>query len=131
MKSIKITLSDKAEKVFNKIVYSLPKNEDGTGICTQSQAINYALESIGEFEEKMDMDVYTYLSENLITAQTTESKLKNGKLPIPLVSGSLPGKIQEVQRLIEILNELKKRELLEIFKNNNQRLITELWSLLR
>jgi len=58
MKKITITLSDEAEKVFNEIMYSLPKDpETGEGMCTQSDAINYALinnEELIEFFEETD-----------------------------------------------------------------------------
>ena len=54
MKKITVTLSDEAEKVFNEIMYSLPKNKDGTGMCTQSDAINYALISNEELIEFVD-----------------------------------------------------------------------------
>jgi len=50
MKKITITLSDEAEKFFNE--YSLPKEEDGMGKCTQSDAINHALMNLKEFEEE-------------------------------------------------------------------------------
>jgi hypothetical protein len=53
-KTIRITLSDEAEKQFNEIMYALPKNEDGSGICTQSQAINHALIELAEFEKFTD-----------------------------------------------------------------------------
>ena len=49
MKKITITLSDEAEKVFNDIMYDLPHNEDGTGVCTQSDAINHSLINYQEF----------------------------------------------------------------------------------
>ena len=63
MKKITVTLSDKAEKQFNEIMYSLPENEDGTGMCTQSQAVNYAFECLAVFEEKMDCDVFNFLND--------------------------------------------------------------------
>lgn len=52
MKKITVTLSDEAEKMFNEIMYSLPKEEDGTGMCTQSQAINYALTGLQDLENR-------------------------------------------------------------------------------
>lgn len=52
MKKITVTLSDDAEKVFNEIMYALPKEEDGTGMCTQSEAINYALQKMDLLERK-------------------------------------------------------------------------------
>jgi hypothetical protein len=51
MKKITITLTDKAEEVFNEIMYALPREEDGTGMCTQSQAICHALEMMWEYEQ--------------------------------------------------------------------------------
>jgi hypothetical protein len=53
MKKITITLTDEAEKVFNDLMYSLPKEEDGTGMCNQSEAICYALQRM-DFLEKQD-----------------------------------------------------------------------------
>ena len=50
MKKITITLSDEAERFFNEIMYSLPKETDGSGMCTQSEAINYALLNLSIFE---------------------------------------------------------------------------------
>lgn len=54
MKKITVTLSDKAEAYFDDIMYSLPKYADGSGMCTQSQAINYALVSLQAAEKKWD-----------------------------------------------------------------------------
>jgi len=51
MKKITVTLSDEAEKYFNEIMYSLPKEDDGSGMCTQSEAINYALLYLKNFED--------------------------------------------------------------------------------
>jgi hypothetical protein len=63
MKKITVTLSDNAEKVFNEIMYSLPKHEDGSGMCTQNQAVSYAFETIGLFEKEMETDIITFLKE--------------------------------------------------------------------
>ena len=52
MKKITVTLSDEAEKIFNELMYSLPKKEDGSGMCTQSEAINYALQKMDLLERK-------------------------------------------------------------------------------
>jgi hypothetical protein len=62
MKKITVTLSDESEKVFNDIMYSLAKEEDGTGMCTQSDAINHALVNYQEFldffqEDDMDPNI--------------------------------------------------------------------------
>ena len=54
MKKITVTLSDKAEAYFDEIMYSLPKYADGSGMCTQSQAINYALVSLQAAEKKWE-----------------------------------------------------------------------------
>ena len=59
MKKITVTLSDEGEKVFNDIMYSLPKDQEtGEGMCTQSEAINHALteyENFIEFFENVDI----------------------------------------------------------------------------
>ena len=58
MKKITVTLSDEGERVFNDIMYSLPKEDDGSGMCTQSDAINHALieyENFIEFWENVDL----------------------------------------------------------------------------
>ena len=53
MKKITVTLSDEAERVFNDIMYSLPKDhETGEGMCTQSEAISFALT---EYEHYLDL----------------------------------------------------------------------------
>ena len=54
MKKITVTLSDKAEAYFDEIMYSLPKYADGSGMCTQSQAINYTLVSLQAAEKKWE-----------------------------------------------------------------------------
>jgi len=51
MKRITVTLTDDAERVFNEIMYSLPKEKDGSGLCTQSQAISYALNRMWSLEQ--------------------------------------------------------------------------------
>ena len=51
MKRITVTLTDEAEKVFNEIMYSLPKEKDGSGMCTQSDAISYALNRMWSLEQ--------------------------------------------------------------------------------
>ena len=58
MRKITVTLSDEGERVFNDIMYSLPKEDDGSGMCTQSDAINHALieyENFIEFWENVDL----------------------------------------------------------------------------
>ena len=54
MKKITVTLSDKAEAYFDEIMYSLPKYADGSGMCTQSQVINYTLVSLQAAEKKWE-----------------------------------------------------------------------------
>jgi hypothetical protein len=56
MKKITLTLSDEAEKVFNDLMYSLPKDKDGTGMCTQSEAICYALQRMDHLEQQPQMN---------------------------------------------------------------------------
>ena len=61
-KKITITLSDKAEKYFNEVKYSLePK---GFGIATNSEVINEILEVNGYFERLEDIDVCGWINEN-------------------------------------------------------------------
>ena len=50
MKKLTIILTDEGEKVFNDLMYSLPKDEDGSGMCTQNEAINYALQRMNFLE---------------------------------------------------------------------------------
>lgn len=77
MKTIRVTLSDDAVKVFNEIMYSLPKHEDGTGMCTQSQAVSYAFETLGLFEKEMDCDIPTFLNrKNELTLEEIGKKAK-------------------------------------------------------
>ena len=59
MKTITIKLSEKSEKYFNEVMYSLDKG-DGKA-CTQSEAINHCLESLSNFEATTEQDVLTYL----------------------------------------------------------------------
>jgi hypothetical protein len=56
MKKITVTLSDEAEAYFNEILYSLPKPGTEGDLCTQSDAINYALLSLQEFEKMFEDD---------------------------------------------------------------------------
>lgn len=76
MKKITVTLSDKAEKYFNEVMYSLPKNADGTGICSQSQAINESLETLSDFERTQDDQLANWLHTN---NEWTGLKDKTGK----------------------------------------------------
>ena len=64
MKKITVTLSDEVEKVFNDIMYSLPKEEDGSGTCTQSDAINHALVNYQEFVDFFEDGEYPDEDEN-------------------------------------------------------------------
>ncbi len=67
MKKITVTLSDEAEKVFNDIMYSLPKDEEtGEGMCTQSEAINHALVNYQEFLDFFDIEDVVTTDENYL-----------------------------------------------------------------
>jgi hypothetical protein len=66
MKKITVTLSDEAEKVFNDIMYSLAKEEDGTGMCTQSEAINHALVNYQELIDFFDIEDVVTTDENYL-----------------------------------------------------------------
>lgn len=57
-RKITITLSDKAEEHFNKIMYEL---ETPKGACNQSQAISHCLEILELFEEDKDEDLLGYM----------------------------------------------------------------------
>lgn len=61
-KKITVTLSEKAEKYLNKLMYSLMSHENKP--ATLSMCINWALEGHADFEEAMDQDVLTYLIDN-------------------------------------------------------------------
>lgn len=84
MKKIKATITDDAEKAFNEIMYSLPKNKDGTGMCTQSQAVGYAFTTIGLFEKIMGCDIITFLNEKKEQSEPTYEEIeKKAKEFIP------------------------------------------------
>jgi hypothetical protein len=51
MKKITVILDDESEVYFNEIMYSLPKYKDGTGTCTQNQAVNYVFRSLKMVED--------------------------------------------------------------------------------
>ena len=55
MKKITVTLTDEAEIVFNELMYSLPKNDDGSGMCSQSSVICYALQRMNYLEQKEEI----------------------------------------------------------------------------
>lgn len=59
MKRLTIILSDKAEKYFNEVAYSLDYG-DGK-VATQSQVINHCMEELADFEEQIDQDVTGFL----------------------------------------------------------------------
>lgn len=61
---ITVTLTGKAEKMYNEIMYSLPENEDGSGMCTQSQAVNYAFKELALFEQLSGGSVTEYAKNN-------------------------------------------------------------------
>lgn len=61
MKKITVTLSDKAEKYFNDVMYGLHVSD--YRMCTQSEAINEILETNLDFESKEDTNVSGYLED--------------------------------------------------------------------
>ena len=67
MKRITVKLTKKAEKAFNEIMYSLPKDNYGTGMCTQSQAVSYALECVGLFEKIKKTDIPSFFNEAIVS----------------------------------------------------------------
>lgn len=62
---INLTIEGKAESQLIEILYSLPKNSDGTGICSKKQALEYALECLYDFEEQMGVDIQTFLADQI------------------------------------------------------------------
>lgn len=71
-KKITITLSEKAEKFFNELMYSLDENSRP---ATQSQCINWALEAHMDFEECTGEDVISHL-QNAYKMYTPETPPK-------------------------------------------------------
>jgi hypothetical protein len=63
MAKITIELSQKAEKYFNEVQYSLPKNPDGTGIATISQCVNECLETLADFEQLTENQLANWLDD--------------------------------------------------------------------
>lgn len=61
-KKITVTLSSKAEKYFNEVMYALP-GKDGEGCCTQSEAINESLETLADFEKATDNQLRNWNSD--------------------------------------------------------------------
>lgn len=59
MKKITISLSPKAEKYFNEVMYALTGKDDKP--CTQSEAINESLETLAEFEKLTDNQLRNWL----------------------------------------------------------------------
>lgn len=62
-KKITVVLSDKAAKYFNEVQYGLPKPNGEPGVATNSEVINYCLESLALFEENSGQDIIDYLKE--------------------------------------------------------------------
>lgn len=60
-KKITITLSEKAEKYFNEVMYALTDENDKP--CSQSMAINNSLESLAEFEDETANQLWNWLSD--------------------------------------------------------------------
>lgn len=60
-KKITITLSDKAEKYLNEVLYALTGKDDKP--CTQSEAINESLETLAEFERLTDNQLRNWLGD--------------------------------------------------------------------
>lgn len=60
MKKITVTLTDKAEKYFNEVAYSL----DFEGrTATQSEVISHCLQELSDFEQTFGGDLTTFLQE--------------------------------------------------------------------
>lgn len=58
-RKITVTLSEKAEAYFNELMYSI---DDGSGKpATQSDCINWALESHADFEANAGVDLVSHL----------------------------------------------------------------------
>lgn len=68
MKRITITLSEKAEKYFNEVAYSLDKG-DGK-IATNSEVVNYILESMSAIEDIVG-DPLTFIGEHVLNENRT------------------------------------------------------------
>lgn len=65
-KTITVTLSEKAEKYFDELMYGLefPQGEELVQ-ATESQAISHALEELAAFEEYTDDQVTNWLADRL------------------------------------------------------------------
>ena len=59
-KKITVTLSEKAEKYFDELRYSL---ETDKGPATISQCINESLENLSDFEKETDNQLYNWLTD--------------------------------------------------------------------
>lgn len=72
-KKITITLSDKAEKFFNEVMYSLEGCNEKP--CTQTEAINWCLEALQDFEVNSGQDLISYLQQtfDIFTETPTRS----------------------------------------------------------
>lgn len=61
-KKITVTLSEKSEKYFNEVAYSL---DSGDGkVATNSDVINWALGALSDFEDNAGEDLLSWLKTN-------------------------------------------------------------------
>lgn len=61
-KKITVTLSEKSEKYFKEVAYSL---DSGDGkVATNSDVINWALEILSDFEDNAGEDLLSWLKTN-------------------------------------------------------------------
>lgn len=61
-KKITVTLSDKAEKYLNELMYSLTGKNDKP--ATQSECINESLETLAAFEKSTDDQLRNWLGDH-------------------------------------------------------------------
>jgi len=75
-KKITVTLSEKATKFFNEVMYSLetPDKNGDLKSCNQSEAINWCLEAMSDFEQNSGSDLITYLQDNYAVYTDTKSR---------------------------------------------------------
>lgn len=59
-KKLSVALSEKAEKYYNEVAYSL---EGKKGVATQAEVVNHCLEELSLFEELAGQSVTDYLQE--------------------------------------------------------------------
>ena len=75
MKKVTITLTDKAEKYLNKLLYELEMPNGKT--TTISDCINTTFEENADFEEAMDTNVCGFLEDNLKWYSNPEGRIIN------------------------------------------------------